>query len=366
MILSHCDQTGMTTHTLDLSTALVELGHEVTLLVGRSTIASRASDTMLTRFVRGGIKVVTFHDYYDRHVVYKAISAIEMELYLMMHKFDVIHVQSPYLSFIPWLQHKKFVSTLHVNDLVPCFYYKNASHLIAISKETKEYAKHVFGYKDSEITIINHGVSMSFARRLNQDQKTVEKNRLGLPLNKIIIGLVGSIEKRKGHDLLLESLAALPRDLQDKFHIVLVGSSKDGKTNEWLLKLIEKTNMSEHVTHFEYQNPEVFYKLMDIFVLPSRLEGFGLVVVEAMLSGCCCVRSNVEGAYEQIDDGISGYIFENENVNQLTSILHNLLIHPDLRKKVAEAGREKALRCFTSKVMALNTVKVYDAVINMN
>lgn len=54
MILSHCDQTGMTTHTLDLSTALVELGHEVTLLVGRSTIASRASDTMLTRFVRGG------------------------------------------------------------------------------------------------------------------------------------------------------------------------------------------------------------------------------------------------------------------------------------------------------------------------
>ena len=72
-------------------------------------------------------------------------------LFIIWHRFDIIHIQSPYLSFMPWLLHKKFVSTLHVNDLIRCFYYKNATHLIAISRETKDYARRIFGYNDKAL-----------------------------------------------------------------------------------------------------------------------------------------------------------------------------------------------------------------------
>ena len=101
-----------------------------------------------------------------------------------------------------------------------------------------------------------------------------------------------------------------------------------------------------------------------MFVIPSRLEGFPVVVIEAMSSGCCCVRSNVEGAYDQIDDGKTGFLFENENVEQLSSILKFLIENPDRRTEVAKAGREKALKEFTSEVMAKKTIDVYKKVIN--
>ena len=104
---------------------------------------------------------------------------------------------------------------------------------------------------------------------LSAEQKNEEKLKRNLPVDKLIIGLVGSIEKRKGHDVLLNAIALLPKELLATIHIVFLGSSKDGKTKEWLDTLIEKTNMEGRVSRFEYQSSDIFYKLFDVFVLPS-------------------------------------------------------------------------------------------------
>lgn len=175
--------------------------------------------------------------------------------------------------------------------------------------------------------------------------------------------MVASIEKRKGHDILLKAIYHLSEELKSKIHVVFVGSSKDGKTNEWLQDLIKQYG-EERVSCFPYQDPEAFYKIFDIFVLPSRLEGFPLVLIEAMLSGCCVLRSNTEGAYEQINSGVNGFIFENENVEQLTELLNTLIRDTSLMYKIAKAGKEKALKEFTSEVMAKKTLEVYKKVVS--
>jgi len=363
-LLTRCDQTGMTTHTLDLGTALVNLGQEVTLLLGRSKCGKEKTDctySLFQKFLNSGMDVVLYREP-TGSLLSKAKSFLSVISYILRHNFDVIHVQSPYLSFIPWLLHKTFVSTMHVNDIVPCLYYKNATHLIAISNETKEYAKRVFGYKEEQITIVNHGVSLSFAEPITPQKREEERMKRGLPTDKIIIGLVGSVERRKGHDLLLQAVAQLPQECRERVHIVFLGSSKDGKTNQWLDDEIAKSGLQGSVTRFEYQPPQLFYKLFDIFCLPSRLEGFGLVVIEAMLSGCCCVRSNTEESYEQIEDGKSGFLFENENVSQLSAILRRLITTPNLIPSIACQGRQVALKKFTSRSMAENTLKVYEKV----
>lgn len=356
MLLSRCDQTGMTTHTLDLGKALVEAECEVILLIGGKL---NRTNELYQKFLSSGMQVVTFPEIGKGGLLGKVRSVATVLCHLLTHRYDAIHVQSPYLSFLPWLVGKKFVSTLHVNDLVRCFYYKNATRLIAISNETKDYAKRVFGYRDEQITIVNHGVDRRFAVRLSEEEKKREKETLGLPTDRVLIGLVGSIEHRKGHDLLLQAVSRLPRIEREKVLLVFLGSSKNGKTYDWLEREIAESGLSEQVCRFEYQSSERFYKLFDILVLPSRLEGFGLVVIEAMLAGNCCVRSNTEGAYEQIDDGRTGFIFENENVAQLSDILLRLVQSPALMHEVAEAGREKALREFTSEVTARNTIEVY-------
>lgn len=358
MILSSPDKTGLTTHTVALSGALVELGHEVTVLTAVNNPMNSEQEYFLREFKKLGVKVISYR--WGKGKLSQILLTLKF-LRVIGQKWDIIHAQSPYYSFMPWLLRKRFVSTLHVNDLVRCFYYKNATHLIAISNETKEFAKSVFGYDEKDITIVHHGVAMRFAEEWTIEHKNKFKKEHNIPSDKLIIGLVASIEKRKGHDILLEAVWRLPKEMKDKVHIVFVGSSKDGKTNGWLAELVEKYGEGR-VSLFPYQDPEVFYKIFDIFVLPSRLEGFPVVVLEAMLTGCCVVRSNVEGAYEQIDNGETGYIFENENVGQLSEILNEVTGNDSLRVKIAKAGKEKALSQFTSKMMAENTIKVYNKI----
>lgn len=361
MILSSPDKTGLTTHTLDLSSALVQLKHQVTVLTCVDAVLNKEQVYFLEQFKQNGVNVIVKTRKNNKFSKLLVTTSFLKEI--VTHRWDVIHVQSPYYSFMPWILHRKFVSTLHVNDLVPCFYYKNATHLIAISKETKQYAKDIFGYSDDDITIINHGVSLRFASELSEEESAKEKLKYNIPTDKILIGLVASIEKRKGHDILLEAIYNLPESVKNRIHVILVGSSKDGRTNDWLRGIINMYGEGR-VTCLPYQDPAIFYKLFDIFILPSRLEGFPLVILEALLSNCCVIRSNTEGASEQIISGKDGFIFENENINQLTDILKKVITDDTLRKNVTKAGKIKALSLFTNETMAKNTIKVYNKIIN--
>lgn len=361
MVLSHCFRSGVTTNTLDLSSALIQLGHQVDLLVGQNQDDADEAK-LINDFKRCGVRVFTTK--FGCSTFARLRQTLVFAMHMLTKRYDVIHIQSPYCSFIPWLLHKKFTSTLHVNDLTRCFYYKKATHLIAISKETKTYAQKLYGYADKDVTIINHGVSIKYAHDLSEGAKREAKLRLGIPEDKLIIGMVCSVSKRKGHDLLLNAARALPEALRRNIHFVFVGSPDSEAANSWIEEQIQESGWSSHVSRFPFQDPEIFYKLFDIFVLPSRLEGFPLVIPEAMLSGCCCIRSNTEGASEQIEHGVDGLIFENENIHQLADELQSLIEDETLRHRLAQAGREKALKKFTNMEMAKQTLVVYNKVIH--
>lgn len=365
MLLSRLDQTGMTTHTIELAEALVRKGHNVTILTGWNKIPDTVALSLMDKLNNTGAKIKTFFAPDKRSKLKRALSAISLLINVLMCKGGVIHVQSPYLSWAPWLLGRKFISTLHVADLVRCVYYKNATHLIAISNETKEYAKNVFCYKESEISIINHGVSADFATLLTPTQIVESRQHLELPVNKLLLTIVGSIEPRKGHDILLKAVTLLPCECRNRIHIVFLGSDKsNNKTNtKWLNKIIEETQTKDIISHFEYQSSKLFYKISDVFILPSWVEGFPLVTIEAMLSGNLCIRTDAEGAYEQIMNGVTGYIFPKGDVVRLAQILKDIILNDELRASIAVHGRDYALSHFTSDIMAEHTLSVYKSMI---
>lgn len=365
MLLSRLDQTGMTTHTIELAEALVRKGHNVTILTGWNKIPDTVALSLMDRLNNTGAKIKTFFAPDKSSKLKRALSAISLLINVLMCKGGVIHVQSPYLSWAPWLLGRKFISTLHVADLVRCVYYKNATHLIAISNETKEYAKNVFCYKESEISIINHGVSADFATLLTPTQIVESRQHLELPVNKLLLTIVGSIEPRKGHDILLKAVTLLPCERRNRIHIVFLGSDKSSnKANtKWLNKIIEETQTRDIVSHFEYQSSKLFYKISDVFILPSWVEGFPLVTIEAMLSGNLCIRTDAEGAYEQIKNGVTGYIFPKGDVGRLAQILKEIILNDELRASIAVHGRDYALSHFTSDIMAEHTLSVYKSTI---
>ena len=158
ILLSRIDQTGVTTNTLDLVSGLIDENQEVFLVTGGPSEENNSRlDAIFEDFKKVGAQIRVFK-IPNGNFISKAFTSIfsilKIMYYIVVIKPNVIHAQSPYMSFIPWLMQKKFVSTLHVNDFVRSFKYKNATHLIAISKETKDYAIELFGYKEKNITLL--------------------------------------------------------------------------------------------------------------------------------------------------------------------------------------------------------------------
>ncbi|SDE87677.1 glycosyltransferase family 4 protein [Epilithonimonas hungarica] len=367
VLLTRIDQTGMSINTIDLCVSLSKLGHSVDLLVGDYNNSSKKLFFQKDLLKTSEVNVINIKFSHRSELLskfFKVLGVLKIILFLIFKNYDVIHVESPYLSFIPWLIRKKFVSTMHVPDLENIFAYKNATRVIAISKETKEYCVDKFGYKENQIDLVYHGVNERFYQPISANEEKTMKQNYGISQNDILIGLVASIERRKGQDILINAIENLNQEIRRKVKLVLLGSYKSG-SNGWLENLINSSSISNQIIWEQYQDPKPFYNIIDIFVLPSRLEGFPLVSLEAMLSGCLVIRSNTEGSHEQIIDGLNGFLFENENSTELTKILSYILENESLLVNMRNFSKTYAFKNFTQAVMAKNTLKVYEKLKNI-
>lgn len=361
ILISRLDQTGMSTNTIDLSLALSSLGHDVSLIVGDY---HDIGDELLYQkklLEKSPVRILSVRLSHKNKWINKftnLLGVFKMMTLLLTKNYNIIHIESPYLTFIPWLLNRRFVSTLHVPDLENIWAYKNATRVIAISNETKDYCMSKFNYNEDQIDLVYHGVSERFSDPISYEEKECLKKKHNISKDDIVIGIVASIEKRKGHDLLIKAIEGLPENIRNSIKLLILGSYKSG-SNNWLEGLISTSGIKNQIIWEQYQDPKPFYDILDIFVLPSRLEGFPLVVIEAMLSGCLVIRSDTEGASEQIIDGVNGYIFENENTEDLKNKLLSILKDKDKITSMANASKQYAIDNFTNIVMAKNTIKTY-------
>lgn len=358
---------GVTTHLIDLSNGLIKKGHNVYIFTaGAQNPNNEANVRLADRLEATGAKIIkiNFPLTSTNKMSYlvsmlRSVAVVAKEL--KKNNIDVIHIHTPALSFIPIILRRKFVKTVHVKDLALSFLDKKASHEIVISRETYDEAIRKFHYKENEITLIFNGVAESFAKTISNNDKNNFKETKNIPKDKVIIGIVGSVQYRKGHDILLEAISQLRNDLKNQVHLIILGEGSE--TEEiWLKGLIRKFNLESTISKFGFQDPKSYYDIMDIFVLPSRLEGFPLVAIEAMMSNCCVIRSDTEGAYDQIEPGVSGLLFKNESIAELTKQLEFAINNEPERIKIAAAGREYALDNFMAEKMTEKTIAVYEKI----
>jgi len=100
-----------------------------------------------------------------------------------------------------------------------------------------------------------------------------------------------------------------------------------------------------------------------IFVLPSRSEAMGRVLVEAMAAGKPRIGSNVEGIPSVINDGIDGLLFETENADDLAEKMAMLMSNEDLRRKLGKAGETRAKMEFTKSNYFNHLINFYNDVL---
>ena len=97
--------------------------------------------------------------------------------------------------------------------------------------------------------------------------------------------------------------------------------------------------------------------------MPSRTEPFGLAVVEAMLLGLPVVASAVGGIPEIVVDGVTGFLVPAEDVDALTAALRTLILDPDLRSRMGEEGRARAIAEFGLDRMVAQYEALYEALV---
>ena len=209
-----------------------------------------------------------------------------------------------------------------------------AIRIVAASKAIKKYLIADEGVAPEKIEVIYNGVETDKFSPLARDYKPS-----GRPL---VVGSIGRLTEQKGFDYLLEALAKIK-----EVECLIAG---EGEEKENLEKKIKMLGLDRRVKLVGLQKdvPQ-FLRSLDVFVLPSRWEGFGIVLLEAGLSGLPIIASRVDGILEIIEDGLNGWLFEKGNVEELADKLKKILAEPAARARLGKNIREKVLDKFEIK-----------------
>lgn len=160
----------------------------------------------------------------------------------------------------------------------------------------------------------------------------------------------------KGHEFLFRALTALPGD----FNVLVLGVWGDRDIEN--LKAVAEYNglPPGKLTFCDFQKDMApFYKIMDLNVLPSRNEGLGLTLIEAMAAGVPCIGADSGGIREIIDDGVNGFLFAPGNSRALSEKIRTLREDAEIRDLFIRNGKEKVERLFGIERTVRETEKIF-------
>ncbi|HEX6439710.1 MAG TPA: glycosyltransferase family 4 protein [Candidatus Binatia bacterium] len=210
--------------------------------------------------------------------------------------------------------------------------------------------------------IIFHGVDT--ARYFPAEDRSREWGESGLP-GRFGIAIFGRVRHQKGTDLFVDAMCRLLPKFPD-FTAVIIGAVTPDQipfANN-LKRIIAAAGLSERI-RFLGERPAteipLWFRRMSIVVSPQRWEGFGLVPLEAMASGCAVVATRVGAAHHVILDEHTGYLVSPEDLDALVARLEILMRDPQLTVEMGQAGHVHAVNHFSIEREAAELERVYES-----
>lgn len=232
-----------------------------------------------------------------------------------------------------------------------------AKKIICVSRNDLELAKKLHIVADDKLMLVYNGVETLDNTEIASPAVRPDRNDTGT--KKINILFVGRLAPPKNPGLLVEAFSRLPRELQEKAHITIIG---DGPDRLRLEALIENLHVTAHVgLTGTLPRTEVLHRLhtqADVFVLISHWEGFPYSILEAMAAGVPVIASRVGGIPEALEHG-GGMLIDNDSVEQLTNALTLLITDNTLRTNMGNMARQKVESTFLVEGMCEKTFNVY-------
>lgn len=343
IVIPHLATGGTEIQTLNLVRALIDKGYNITVLC-----LFRHIESMVTQYKSIGANIYLASPQYDKYSIeIKYPKRLKLLSFLFKHlrcvinkkKINIVHVQymtpGGMVILLLWLMGiKNIITTVHTaadiyKDLrLIHFIQRHCVRAFTCITEIAE--RSFFGTsqlytpktelkKRNHFTI--HNCLMNNEKRTTQ---TVQLSTLNSKPKHYTLGVVSRLEKIKGMDLVVPAFAKVLKQ-HPNTKLIVVG---DGSLRSTMEQQAIELGCNHYITWAGRQPQEElhnWYQQMDIVLMPSRSEGFGLTAIEAMSNGCVMVASNIGGLPEVVHDNECGLLHRSEDIDDIADKTSSLI-----------------------------------------
>jgi glycosyltransferase involved in cell wall biosynthesis len=355
---------GAELHLLTLCRHLKRLGVEVTVAYLKE---GRGSRPLRPDFEAAGIPVF----YLGGEGVDFVRPWLQLHRLLKQEKPDILHTHLPRADLLGFLTRLSGFSSpwvCSVHDIhskswrgrwaLPFFgsVWRRADKVIAISEAVKSWLVQGYRLESEKVQVVYYGIEperwCSPSRDLRFEWKLAEK---------LLVGSVGRLESRKGHDLLIRAMPFIAQRFPQT--MLLIAGHDPWGYGRVLESLVTQLGMEKHVRFLGFQDDiPSFLHAIDVFAFASRSEGFGQVVIEAMAAGKPVVVSRIAPLTEIVIDGETGFYAEPENPESFAEKILWFLSYREEAQNMGKRGREVVRKQFSAETMASAVLAIYQEV----
>ena len=289
--------------------------------------------------------IIHFTDARESHAYKGKIPAIGTlhDDYFARHRWNPFYYKDDYVDWIKRWLYYSFVTLTERKAM------QKLAGLTANSNATAETVSKAYDIPRGKIKTIYLGMNLDCVPIDDQ----LEKERLHRP----IMLLVGGNVQRKGLPVILKTMPALLKEIPELILQVIGKNQNIGR----MKKLAGKLGVMDSVEFIGWIPPEkikTYYRKASVFVMPSLMEGFGLVFLEAMAQGLPVIGGNVGGTLELIKDGKNGFLVNPGDVSTLGVKIRKFLTNLELRRRVIE-NSYSTVQKYPAQKMVDNTIDLY-------
>lgn len=199
-------------------------------------------------------------------------------------------------------------------------------------------------------------------------KRSVARAELGVPDNAFLIGTVGNLNRQKGHEFLVRAADIVCRAYRNTFFRVLgayTPTNADYYERTVKAEALKLGLMADDRLRFVDPGSRVadYLPAFDLFLLTSRAEGIPTSILEAMSCGLPVIATDVGSMGEVVEDGVTGFVVPPLSHEAIAGAIFKLLCTPELRLKMGQEARRRAVERYDVKVCVEAHLRAYEAAI---
>jgi len=201
------------------------------------------------------------------------------------------------------------------------------------------------GIHDENLRVIHNGIDCDVKFNYLNYNRGKERGEMNISDDELAIYFIGRLSQEKNPDIFVET-ARLTMKNNNKIKFFVVG---DGPMRGEIEQIIKTCN-NKNITYLGYQTDIPRYlSTADIFILPSKIEGFPLSNIEAMAMNVCVISSDVGGVSDAIKDGENGFLVKPNSASEIAEKIEFIQNNTSVLEKIKKNGRESVENYFSTQ-----------------